>query len=1412
MDDALPFANSPSLACRFAAVAAAYPGRTALQWAGGAYCYRELDTRSAALAARMAAAGVGAGQHIGLHIPRSPELMLAILATIRLGAVYVPLDTAYPVDRLQWMAQDAGLALLLTAPGLPSLGELPCPAQDITAWMDEAGATVTADDVTDRRDAAAYIMYTSGSTGKPKGVVIPQRGILRLCVAPEFARFDTTTRILQLAPNAFDLSTLDVWGSWLNGSTLVLAPAQMPDLATLGRQLADDRINTMWLTTSLFNLIVDEAIEILAPLQQLMTGGEALSLPHARKLMAAHPHITLVNGYGPTENTTFTNCYTIPRDIPASLPYSPLGPVIRGSYVRILDEQLHPLANGAIGEICMGGDGVALGYLNRPELNAERFIDDPLAPGHVLYRSGDMGCLRDDGTVEFHGRRDGQVKIRGYRIEPGEVESALMAHPAVKQALVMPFALPNGDKALAAFVVSAGDADSGQLRQHLSQQLPAWMVPSRFLLLDALPLNANGKADRQQLLARLANPGSTPADTAGSPPTVDDFARSVLECYRQVLDPHCQPDDAFIDLGGQSIQALRIASQLEQQFNRYVPLCWIYDHDSPAALATKLRDTPPEPLLHAVTTDSGNIPELSFPQERVWFLQQRYPDCRAYHFQATLRMHGSLDIPALNAAINSVMQRHSIFSAGYPLGDNGPVMERHAPQPITLIAEAVSDDAAAEAIVATEFLTAFDINRGPLVRWRLLALAADDHLLIQTEHHLAHDGWSFNLVLRELQAVYRSHHTGETATLPAARDFGEAVRERRQRYEQRQAARDMAWWRQELAGLQPALALPRDFPLPDKERFTGHTDRLVIDEALMHTHQALARTLGTTPFVTLLCTLLILLYRKTGQADLAIGSGVADRADAATAQLPGMLVNTILLRHDLSGDPTLRELAQRVHRHTLAALDHQGFPFDRTLALLRAQGTAGCWSSPEVMFSMHNSPSPALDWPGLSVELREALSSGTAKSPLNLVLLPTHPSADGQQSAAITLIWEYSDQHFHADTMRAWQQEFFGLLAQWPQQADARLSAISGRATPKAAPVSCAVQPFCQATVPPAFTTDSRATAIAAELTRLWESWLGGPIDPRSHFIDLGGHSLLAVQLIIRVRELFGVEVALDTFLDNPSITGLTQAILNAQTQAQETPATSNDDAPGLWRAVVPGPAKDAIFVVPGSYAREKHWYVHRQMAAGLQLQRPIYALYPPHTRPQPSVEAMAADAVKALKALSPNGASVLVGECVGGVLAFEIARQLDEAGMPVQRLVLLDSHYPARAPGGIRKRISDAWKRGRLPQQLRWAAQRGWIRIKGWRDGCDEATIARRIEQARPIIRPAEAAHYLRALASYTLKPWDGRIDYVLSEQMARHAPASPWCQAAQVQVHQATGSHHEYLRGRLKENSVLFRQLLSP
>ena len=447
--------------------------------------------------------------------------------------------------------------------------------------------------------------------------MVPQRGILRLVCDVDYVQLDRNTRILQLAPNSFDAATFEVWGASLNGGTLVLAPPGIPDLVTLGRLIADERINTMWLTASLFNVVVDESVWILRPLSQLLTGGEALSLPHAGRAMAALPGLSAHQRVRPHREHHVH--HLLHRSIGhrgGALPYSPLGYPIRDTVVRVLDETLRPVPSGEVGELCLGGAGVALGYLNRPELTAERFVPDPEAAGTLLYRSGDLGRRQPDGFVEFHGRRDQQVKVRGYRVEPGEIEAALARIEGVRQAVVVPHSSPGGDVSLVAFVVGhGGGGDPHHLRARLAEQLPAWMIPTRFVLLGALPLNANGKADRQQLLASVSMLGGPPRRELA-----DALEARVLEIYRGALHvPDCQPDDRFVDLGGQSIQALMIASRLEREYGRRIPLCWVYDYGSPAALATAWRYRPPEPdpIMPAPPVIEPT-PGLSFPQERVW--------------------------------------------------------------------------------------------------------------------------------------------------------------------------------------------------------------------------------------------------------------------------------------------------------------------------------------------------------------------------------------------------------------------------------------------------------------------------------------------------------------------------------------------------------------------------------------------------------------------------------------------------------------------------------------------------------------------------------------------------------------------------------------------------------------------------
>lgn len=1382
---------------RFLAVSSQHSQHPALVAADGILTYGELEQRSTLLAGSLQALGVRPGDRVGLHLTRSPELMLAILATARIGAVYVPLEPTYPVERLRWMAHDAELSLLLTQEGLPSLAPVPGPQRDIADLPVGRNG-----DVFVTPSEPAYVMYTSGSTGTPKGVVVPQRGVLRLVCDVDYVQLDRNTRILQLAPNSFDAATFEIWGAWLNGGTLVLAPPGMPDLVTLGRMIADERINTMWLTASLFNLIVDEAVQILRPVTQLLTGGEALSLPHARRAMAALPGVRLINGYGPTENTTFTTCYTVPPDLAEALTYSPLGYPIRGTFVRVLDESLQPVEPGEIGELCLGGNGVALGYLNRPELTAERFVSDPEAPGAHLYRSGDLGRGRPDGFLEFHGRRDQQVKIRGYRIEPGEIEAALARIQGVRQAVVVPHSPTGGEASLVAFVACNDESvDAQNLRTCLAEHLPGWMIPARFVRLDALPLNANGKADRQQLLSSISLAGAPPRRERAP---ADALEAHVLEIYRSVLhESACQPDDRFVDLGGQSIQALQIASRLERETSRRIPLIWVYDHGSPAAMATALRDTPPDAATIAPEpTGMGAASTLSYPHERLWFLQQRYPECRAYNFQATLELTGVLDTAALERALTELVCRHSILRATFPLGPNGPEMTLHEPRPVVL-APVQTDDV--PAFLAAEFLAPVDIGNGPLVRWRLVRLGPDHHVLVLTDHHLVHDGWSFNVVLDELQQLYRAYREERPSPLPPAPDFAAVMSACRARYERQQLAGDERWWRQALVGCAPALALPWDFAPSGKESFEGHTTRLPLPRRLIDTHREMARALGTTPFVTLLTAFLIQLYRRTGQPEVCVGSGAANRADPEAERLPGMLVNTLLLRFDLTGDPTVGELAQRVHRTAVQAWDHQGLPFDRVVSLLRQQGTVGDWSSPEVMFSMHNSPSPALDWPGLRVRVTIGLSYGTAKSPLNLVLLPEFPdsdSPDDPDAPAMTLIWEYGTACFTKPTMQAWREEYLDLLRQLPRLQFARISRLAGDAPRRGAVAVSAETRSRLAARNQVPENDPRSGYIQAELTRIWAEWFDEPavgLDQR--FFDLGGHSLLAVRLMVRIRDAFGVEVPLGAFFDDPTIAGLTVAILRS----------GSGDAPGLWRNVAPGPAVPPLWAVPGGDAREVHWYEFAAVAQTFRKKRPVHALYPPHSRDQPDVGPIASDATDALLAAQPQGPYDIVGSCVGGVLAFEIARQLTARGCIVRRFVLLDSHYPAREPGSKVRQVARSWTRVRRLWRRCRAAGHRLVGLKMRLEGRSATAVQQYLELARQWSPQKYSETYMLKLAGWRLRHWSGVIDYVVSESLRERHPERAWePYAAGMRVHGAVGDHATYLNSRVEENGELLRSLL--
>jgi aspartate racemase len=568
-----------------------FPDAFALLFAAESLTYQQLNTRANQLAHYLKGKGVVAETRVGICIERSPEMIIALLAILKAGGVYVPLDPAYPQARLRFMLEDAEVPLLLTRKVLRET--LDCQSVQVICLED------LEDDInrenpsnpesSSTADSLAYVMYTSGSTGKPKGVAVTHRNIVRLVKNTNYADFSRDEVFLQFSPISFDASTFEIWGSLLNGAQLALMPPGAASLDELATCLKRYKVTTLWLTAGLFHLMVDTHLDDLKGLKQLLAGGDVLSASHVKKASQALEGCRLINGYGPTENTTFTCCF--PVEDPSAINGSvPIGRAISNTYVYVLDPYLNPAPVGIPGQLYIGGDGLARGYLNRPELTAERFISDPFGkkPGAQLYKTGDLVRYRRNGEIEFLGRLDGQVKVRGYRIELGEVETVLAEHETVRDAVVVA-RKDQGDKHLAAYIVprEGTTPTAGELRAFLSERLPAHMVPSIFVVLEELPLSTNGKVDRNALPAANGHkPASKPAAARQ-----DGLEHKLLKIWERVLAvAPIGIDDNFFDIGGHSLLAVRLFAQIEKSFGKNLPLATLFQASTIRLLAQVLRE------------------------------------------------------------------------------------------------------------------------------------------------------------------------------------------------------------------------------------------------------------------------------------------------------------------------------------------------------------------------------------------------------------------------------------------------------------------------------------------------------------------------------------------------------------------------------------------------------------------------------------------------------------------------------------------------------------------------------------------------------------------------------------------------------------------------------------------------------
>ncbi|HEX2211317.1 MAG TPA: amino acid adenylation domain-containing protein, partial [Longimicrobium sp.] len=1047
----------------FAEQAAPTPDAVAVVCDGESLTYGELDARANRLANYLVRHGVGPESRVGICLERGPELVVAILGILKAGGAYVPLDPAYPRERLAFMLADSAVAALVTRDALRDA--LPADEAGVpVVSIDGARQAIAAERADDPRietgpRGLAYVIYTSGSTGIPKGVAVEHRNVVRLVRGANYVELGPDEVVLQAAPVSFDASTLELWGPLLNGGRIAIVPGANPALEELGRTITRHRVTTLWLTAGLFQVMVDERLDDLRGVRQLLAGGDVLPVDAVRRVRERFPSLRLINGYGPTENTTFTCCHTVPETWSGGP--VPIGTPISNTRVYVLDAAMRPVPAGLPGELYAGGDGVARGYLNRPAATAERFVPDPFSatPGARMYRTGDRArwidsaevreCVRAEATAITHalthsrthalqylGRLDAQVKIRGFRIEPGEVETALRRLPGVIDGAVIVREDAPGEKRLVAYVV--GDADADSLRARLRGSLPEYMLPAAFVHLHHLPLTPNGKVDRRALPAPDA-----PVEADGAPRTpVEEVVAGIwAEVLR--IDRVGVTDD-FFALGGHSLAATRVVSRLRAVFGVELPLRTLFESPTVAELARAVEEMrraehPRLPPIVPVER-TGAIP-LSFAQERLWFLDRLDPGSPLYTIPVALRLAGPLDAAALERALGEVIRRHEALRTVFrEVESNRPVQVIlpfegfHLPVQDLSGGDPAEREAAVRRRASADAMQPFDLEAGPLFRPALLRLGADDHVLLLTMHHVVSDEWSMGVLYRELSALYEAYRNGDEAALPPLPvQYADYAAWERAQLRGAALERQLAWWRERLADAPARLELPTDRPRPAEQTHHGAREAFELSEELVERLRAVGRGEGATLFMVLLGAFQVLLARHAGTDDVVVGSPVAGRTRGEVDGLIGFFANTLVLRTDLGGDPAFREVLRRVRETTLGAYDHQEVPFERLVAELRPERSQSYAPLFQVMFSLESADGPGLRLPGVT-PTRVTAEKETSKFDLTLAIAPR---AGGMRASL-----EYGTELFDRATIQRMTAQLARVLVQVAADPDLRLSRL----------------------------------------------------------------------------------------------------------------------------------------------------------------------------------------------------------------------------------------------------------------------------------------------------------------------------------------------------------------------------------
>ncbi|KOR42171.1 hypothetical protein ADT25_15395, partial [Xanthomonas oryzae] len=1009
----------------FAQQAAATPQAIALVCGDATLSYQQLERRSNQLAHRLIALGARPDRCVALCLPRGIAQIIAVLAVLKAGAAYLPLEHSQPDERRARVIADARPVLLLvdSTDRVSAATDLAIPAVSIAAAQAAA-----ADDPAHapalpplHPQQLAYVIYTSGSTGQPKGVMVAHHGLgVRLHALIDTYRLGPQDRVLQFATLAFDASVEELFGALCSGAALVLRDDDWLDTERFWSRCAQAGASVVALPTRFWAQLCTAPLDIPACVRQVIVGGEALTAAMRQRWLHG-PRIPLLDTYGPTEAIVAATAQAVAADAPNGI-----GRPLDATRAYVLDRTGELLPIGARGELHLGGAALARGYLGRPGLTAERFVPDPFAtqPGERMYRTGDLARWRADGTLDYLGRNDEQVKIRGFRIALGEVAAALRACDGVRQAEVV-VREDYGDTRLVAYLVVDHDGAfrAEALRTQLSARLPDYMLPAAYVPLDALPLTANGKLDRRALPAPDADAIATGVYAA------PEGEREILlaTLWHELLGvERVGRDDNFFALGGHSLLALRLIARLRTLLGLELTLAALFAQPRLADLAQAVARAAASALPAIVPTDRAQPLPLSFAQRRLWFLAQLDDRAnQAYAMPGGVELRGALKLLALRKALDRIVARHDALRTTFVANGDSATQVIVTPEvgfalDYSDLRHAHDPDADAQRLAAQEANTPFDLEHGPLIRGRLLRLGEDRHRLLVSMHHLVSDGWSIDVLLRELGALYAAFVQGQPDPLPPLPiQYADYTLWQRRWLDGPRLQRQLEFWRDHLRDAPALLALPTDRPRPALQDYRGDSVDLVLGADLTQPLTALSQRRGTTLFMTVLAAWGTLLARLSSQDQVVIGTPIANRTCSALEPLIGFFVNTQAMRIDLRANPTVADLLAQVRSTVLVAQDHQDLPFEQVIEALNPARDLGHHPIFQAMLVWQNNAEVVLDLPGLQSRVLEQ-ANPTAKFDLQLTLQVQDARIAGQITYATAL--------FERDTIERQRAQFVALL------------------------------------------------------------------------------------------------------------------------------------------------------------------------------------------------------------------------------------------------------------------------------------------------------------------------------------------------------------------------------------------------